>query len=265
MIKNKLLKLMVPYFIFSLILTMFFCLLKFISKGEFINSFYEYLIKIVTLKGVESLWFIPCLFITEIVFYLLINKCKDKVVYIISVVIYFVSANLGYNREYLFFSVLFKSGVAILFFAFGHMIYRYIKEERFSNFFIILINIINLMLFKLNGFVGLGAFILNNVFLYAILGIMGSMGIILFVQKMENKSFKLLNFLGSNTIVILCTNNIIIEVIRLLDYKIFGNILINLKLCGSFIFCAIIIILEIITILVCNKYLYYLFGKKKSI
>jgi len=264
MIKNKILKLMVPYFIFSLILAIFFCVLDFLNSGEFMSNLYKYVIRIIELKGIESLWFIPCLFITEIVFYLINNKFDKKTTYIMVLSIYFICAIVGYNKNDLWFSVLFKSGVALLFFAFGYIMQKYIGLYKFSTTFILLINIIYIILFRLNGFVGLGAFELNNIFLFVILGITGSVGIIFLMIKLENIDFKLLNFLGSNTIIILCTNNIIIEIIRLLDYKICGNELISMGLLGSFVLLIIVTLLEMLIIYISNKYLYYLFGKKKT-
>lgn len=265
MIKNKLVKLMIPYFIFSLILAIFFCMLDFISSGEFIKNFYTYIIRIIELKGIESLWFIPCLFITEIAFYLIINKFDEKTNYILVLIVYFICAIWGYDKNALWFSMLLKSGVALLFFTFGYIIQKNMELNKVSIIFVLLINIIHLIIFRLNGSVGLGAFKLNNIFLYAILGMTGSIGIILLIEKLKNINFKLLNFLGRNTIIILCTNNIIIEVMRLLDYKIFGNKLLGLGMLGSFIFFMIIIVLEIVTIYISNKYLYYLFGKRKAI
>lgn len=263
-IKNKLLKLMIPYTVFSLCLTAFYSILKYISNGNVLDCIYTNLTRIITLKGVDSLWFIPCLFIAEITFYLIIINFGNKIAYISSIIIYFVCSYLGNNTNTEFLGVLFKSGVAIVFIAFGHMIYKYVKEKDFSYFFIIIINMINLLLFKFNGFVGLGGFELNNIYLFLICGITGSLGIILLFKKMNSHNLKLLKFLGINTIIILCTNNIIIEIIRLLEYELFGNILFKYKLCESFLLCGIIILIEIPTILICNKYFYYLFGKKKE-
>ena len=71
-----------------------------------------------------------------------------------------------------------------------------------------------------------------------------------------------LSFFGQNSIVILCTNNLIIEVCRLLDYKIFGNILISWGLYGNIIFTIILIAIEIPIIILTKKTkLSILFGK----
>lgn len=264
-VKNKLLKLMIPYVVFSICLTIFYCLLTYVSGGNILDCLYKNLKRIILLRGVDSLWFIPCLFIADIVFYLILIYFGNRIAYLASILIYFVCSNLGNNIAFGFVEVLFRSGVAIVFIAFGHMTYEYIKEKDFSYFSIIIINIINVFLFKFNGFVGLGAFRLNNIYLFLICGITGSLGIILLAKRLDDVNLKLLKFLGINTMVILCTHNMIIEIIRLLDYKLFGNILLKYNVYGSFLLCATIILIEIPIILICNKYFYYLFGKKKPV
>lgn len=264
-IKNKLLKLMIPYVVFSICLTIFYCSLRYISGENVLECLYNNLKRIIVLKGLDSLWFIPCLFIAEIVFYLILIYFGNKIAYMSSIIIYFICSNLGNNIAFQFLEVLFRSGVAIVFIVFGHMIYKYIKEKDFSYFSIIIINFVNLFIFKFNGFVGLGAFRLNNIYLFLICGITGSLGIILLAKRLDDANLKLLKFLGLNTMVILCTHNIIIEIIRLLDYKLFGNILLKYNMYGSFLLCGIIVLIEIPIILVCNKYFYYLFGKKKQV
>ena len=52
-----------------------------------------------------------------------------------------------------------------------------------------------------------------------------SLVLLSFCRYLEQRSFhfqKLLLYFGVNSIIVLCTNNLLIEVIRLLDYKIWG-------------------------------------------
>lgn len=73
-----------------------------------------------------------------------------------------------------------------------------------------------------------------------------------------------LSFWGRNTIVILCTNNLIIELIRLIDHKIANDSLLSLGLLGCLVFTMLIIAIEIPLIKsVMNTKLSILFGKKQ--
>ena len=73
-----------------------------------------------------------------------------------------------------------------------------------------------------------------------------------------------LSFWGRNTIVILCTNNLIIELIRLIDHEIANDSLLSLGLLGCLVFTMLIIAIEIPLIKsVMNTKLSILFGKKQ--
>ena len=73
-----------------------------------------------------------------------------------------------------------------------------------------------------------------------------------------------LSFWGRNTIVILCTNNLIIELIRLIDHKIANDSLLSLGLLGCLVFTMLIIAIEIPLIKsVMNTKLSILFAKKQ--
>ena len=69
---------------------------------------------------------------------------------------------------------------------------------------------------------------------------------------------------GKNTIVLLVTNNLLIEMIRLIDYKITGNILIRLGIFGSILFTVGLLIIEWWFIKVANGPLGFLFGRMRK-
>jgi len=73
--------------------------------------------------------------------------------------------------------------------------------------------------------------------------------------------FELLKCFGENTIVVVCTNNLIIECIRLLDYKLFDNFLVNKGIIGSIIFSIIMIVIEYTLIKISKSRFSILFGK----
>lgn len=62
--------------------------------------------------------------------------------------------------------------------------------------------------------------------------------------------------------VVLCTHNIYIEVLRLIDYKLFDNFLINCK-GGTYIATTIVLLLEWPTILFFRDHLTWMVGKAK--
>lgn len=73
---------------------------------------------------------------------------------------------------------------------------------------------------------------------------------------------RFLIFAGKDSIVILCTNNLLIEIFRLLDYNLTGNVFLGLGILGAFMFAAIIMAFEILIVFLSHTRLKVIFGKK---
>lgn len=72
LIARKTLSVLVPYVIFSLMIVAYLFLLELLHSHTFdTEAFVEKLLSIVTLRGIESLWFLPCLLIAEVLFLLI--------------------------------------------------------------------------------------------------------------------------------------------------------------------------------------------------
>lgn len=115
-----------------------------------------------------------------------------------------------------------------------------------------------------NGFAAIGSLQLGNPVLFFLNAVMTSTAVLVLCRSMENKQGKALALLerfGCNTIVVVCTNNLLIEIIRLLDYKLTGNILLNTGYAGCVVFTAILLVLEYILIRMAQGRLGVLFGK----
>ena len=93
---------------------------------------------------------------------------------------------------------------------------------------------------------------INHAVLYFINGIGASFAIISLLQHNENKfkttTLRHLLFFGKNTLIVLCTNNIVIEIVRLIDWKLTNSALLNNGYIGHLIFFFIITVIEIPTI-----------------
>lgn len=84
---------------------------------------------------------------------------------------------------------------------------------------------------------------------------------------MESKEniliLKVLELYEKNSIVILCTNNLLIEIIRLLDFKIMGNALISMGMSGSILLFIVLMLIEYPIIQLANGILAPIFGNIK--
>ena len=92
---------------------------------------------------------------------------------------------------------------------------------------------------------------MNNVWLYFLNATGTSVGIITLINSLQHKySFNskfrdFITYFGINSIIVLCTNNLIIEIIRLFDYKLTGNWMMNTGYWGCFVLFLLLVIAEI--------------------
>lgn len=116
-----------------------------------------------------------------------------------------------------------------------------------------------------NGFSAIGSLQLNNPFLFFINAVGLTMAwFCLFRKEDDAKWSHWLSFWGKNSIVILCTNNLLIEIIRLLDARLTHGILLTYGIWGSIALTLIIIGIEIPLIQgSMHSRLSILFGKRK--
>lgn len=258
-------QLLIPYFVFGMILIAFFQILRTLG-GEPLNIG-EQLFRLLTLQGIESMWFIPCYMIAEVLFVFFYVKLPDVLRFIVSCC--FIGV-LGYINSIGMpeFWVL-RSGIKILI----SLIFIYVgflseKYKIISNIPIIITMVIMGMcsiLGSVNGFVAIGALQLQNMGLFFLNAIGMSLAILSFFKWVDKTDIRLrlLEAFGKNSIVVLCTNNILIEIVRLVDYKLVGNILIRWEMFGNILFTVILIGMELIIIRGANGSLAPVFGKKR--
>lgn len=172
------------------------------------------------------LWFVPCLFLTEIIYYFL-SKIKNKPLFIILLVFLVI---LGWFTEskyctvdftflpWNFSSALFSLG----FFAIGNYSFDFLNKKILSFSLnskrIIVLIAISLLSFCamlpiafLNGKISIGSRELKNGILLYATGIIGSLGIISISKVISNCKF--LNFCGKNSFVIMASHVLISGII----------------------------------------------------
>lgn len=252
-----------PYFVFGILMIGFYQTLNILSGQEL--TFNEQFFKPITFQGIDSMWFILCYFIAEFafIFFLLNMADKYKKITIIGGVILVVIFNaVGMSQSWLL-RIILKVFIGLIFICIGYEIEQY-------NLIGICKSIPRIVLFLIaslssvgNGFIGIGALELKNVGLFYINAVILSicfLSIFQSIAQMENTEKKKLKEFGQKSIVVLCTNNLFIEIIRLLDYKITGNFLINHGMVGNIIFALMIISIEYFMIVISRSKVGVLFG-----
>ena len=258
-------QLLVPYLIWGLVLIAFYQVLSFISRSEF--TFYSQLFNLITLQGIDSLWFIPCYMVAELIFMHVYLKMPKYWQYIgiicgIGLLSFINYMNISFNW---IGQLGCKILIGLILICIGYTIEEKVSIKTIPIYCSVIGLIIFSILAEINGFVGISALKLQNTLLFFINAIGLSISIIAiceyFVQKNNASQFELLKCFGENTIVVVCTNNLIIECVRLLDYKLFGNFLVNKGIVGSIIFSIMMIIIEYTLINISKSRFSILFGK----
>lgn len=205
-IKKRLRNIVIPYFKLSLFLYFLWILLM-----NFQGIFY--------CQGVDNmawglqLWFLPCLFITSIIFYF-ISKIKKKVFVLISII---VVSSVGFLlNDILKINFLWSFDVAlvgVLFYGTGFLLKNKLNiyKPQIVDYICMLISLVLLIIFnQLNGRVDMYSSQYNNILLFISNSFLG-IYIIIVVSKLI-KQKRIIRFVGSNTIIILAFH------IRVLDF-----------------------------------------------
>lgn len=227
-IKRKFKSLMVPYFAFSIISFIYwFFIERFLREQEtqpleaFINIFLakgDYVYNVV-------LWFLPCLFVTEIAFNFIFSKVKKTYCTFIIIII----SILGYIYPYIT-NIRLPFGIdiamtAIVFYYMG-VIFRQKESQIVSktkkfNVLIFLLGIIIILFYSFsNSAVNMASLGFGkNYFLFYLISIIGSYIMYLISNKIENK---FVIWVGHNSLYFMCIHEPVKRIIIAIYSKIIG-------------------------------------------
>lgn len=252
----------VPYLVFCVLLTAFYTALAPSGMAQMVHRF----INIVTLRGIDSLWFIPIYFFAEMLMYLVSLSSRWRVIggSLSAVTVITVCLLSGQIPENPYLQMGFRILIGFSFVWLGRILEHYRLFERLPLAATALLLVIGGVLSQINGFSAMGSLEINNGILFFFNAAITSVSILSLCKALERTkrfSGNLLTLFGINTIVVLCTNNLLIESIRILDYKITGNWLLTHGLLGCFVFWLILIAFEALLIRLSEGRLGALFGR----
>lgn len=256
-IKNKIRTIILPYFIFSII----YVILNYMILGFNTESLKWNIIYTLIMYGCGALWFLPTLFIAEISLLLIYKILKNKISIIISVMLLVaISFGITLFKYNIIMLIVIRGIIALGFLTIGYYSFNYIKELNINNLILIALIGISFILSQMNGMVDLWQLKFNNIFLYLIVSLSGSLSIILILKNFS--SIKILNYFGINSLILMCTHQNIMELIKKASgYSFEGYI-------SSILLLIVILIIEIPIIYIINNYLSFMIGnfsKKKNV
>lgn len=239
-VKKKFKSLMIPYVIYECVSIACLYLservydsLFDVSKEEYIEYFKQIIISNWSGTHVnQPLWFVPCLFLVEILYYFISKMQKGMIIPVCTLfvttgwilesgILEFDNFLLPWSMDSAFF--------ALGFYAIGNLMSPFIKDSfskikkyKYKKVFCVeLIVIMTLILIPLaivNGKITLGTKILNNGFLLYINGVLGTMMILVFSILFEQNRF--LKYCGKNSFQIMASHYSIRNYIVRPAYKI---------------------------------------------
>jgi len=255
--KKRIRQLGIPYIVFCLLLVLFYW-----GTNTIAGSTYDLggnIFKIISLQGIDSLWFLPCYFVSELALRYTILLPKFKVVLVTAIIAIILIAsflNSAMPTPWLY-RLAIKFAICYSFVGIGYLLSNRTRSMHWGVAFVLLL--LGTAISAVNGFSAIGSLELGCAPLYYLGAICISVALLSFFDKIN---IRLLSFYGINSIVLLCTNNLIIEIVRLLDYRIAGNFLLNHHLPGAILFTSMILLIEIPIIYLSNHQLHSIFGKQ---
>ena len=219
-IKKRFRNIVIPYLKLSLFLYFLWILLmNFQGIVLYKNDILKNFIGIFYCQGADSmawglqLWFLPCLFITSIIFYF-ISKINKKVFILISII---AVSSVGFLlNDILRINFLWSFDVAlvgVLFYGTGFLLKNKLNtyKPQIVDFICMLISLVLLIIFnQLNGRVDMYSSQYNNILLFISNSFLGIYIIIIASKLIKQK--RIIKFVGINTIIILALH------IRVLDF-----------------------------------------------
>ena len=246
-VKSRLKGLIIPYFTFDA----FNILIYLFLNGFTYENIRWNIIDTLLLYGRGATWFLPCIFIGEILFLLIKKYLKqDLCVILISTILFLIPIVI--HSKGIITLILFRGLIAVGFICLGYYIFNNEKIFNIKSLIVFILlyilipkNTANAELFSLN---------FENPVLYILNAVLGSL-IVINTFK-EIKITKVLTKIGTNTLVIMSTHQSILSLVLYnYDNKFKGNDIQGLLLL------LLIMIIEIPIIYIVNNYLPFMLGK----
>lgn len=255
-LKRKISSLLVPYIIWNTLYQLFLSCLAFLGGENLIETILRHLKSVLIFEG-SAMWFLPIMFLSNLLFCILVRyKYIHLIVFPITLVL---AISISVQNQLLI--TLFRVLIGFSYISIGYYLSKYIVKQQ-KQMITIIIMIISIILSFTNGTVDMAHRIFNNQILYIINAVLGSYALLLIVQfKIPIRINKALKKCGKNTMVILCLHGFLIQIIRLLDYKLLNNLLPRLGYFEGIVITVIIMLFIFFYLRIFNKKYMWIFGR----
>lgn len=264
-IKKKATSLLLPYL--SLAIINYFALMIIAWKENYFTAqlAIDHIIYILKLCGRSAIWFLPCIFISDLSFKIIDTNISNRFFKLAITTIIFTIPFFIKSEPDTLLLVFLRSCTAIGFITLGKYLFNIINKINPSIFQIILLFLLNITLTYLNGPVDLFQLKFNNPFYYTANSIIGSLFIIFLSKKIKEN--RCIQYYGKNSLIVMGTHIMLIDIHkRTLAQIFYSHSPVFYNQAYSIITLIVVMLLEIVVIYVFNNHLNFLLGKypKKS-
>lgn len=247
---------LIPYVFFSFLSILIFAIMDDFDKASIIWN-----VKIsVRGIGIDTLWFLPVLFFSEVIFFIMKYAIRNKYLICICSTIIYICGNYMLKDNGVLFLFFGRICIATGFIMLGNYSLNLINKTNVPYYCLILLFVFQVILSKINGFVDLNNLVLNNKVLYLINSLLGSY-LIIEISKKILKSEELV-YWGRNSLVVMATHLNIIYLFKKLWNIFWGGFCFE-YITGLIIFIGLLVIEKMI-IYVINNYIPFIIGKNKK-
>lgn len=223
---HKVRTILIPYVVWGAIFQMFLLVLNLFGGNAIKGQFHDRVCIYIELAS-GAMWFLPVMFSANLVFAFMCWK-KSKIICIFVGISFFIVA-VFLPKSYPLVETFIRAGVGYLFLCIGYFWKKYFTVES-HRWMVCAFLVLDVLMVYFNGTVSLAIRSFNNPITYIATSVLGSWVLFQICHWIDrNKKLRtgLLEKWGRYSIVILCTHQCIIEVIRILDYKFLGRMITN--------------------------------------
>lgn len=211
---------MVPYLWFSLFYFLV-VVFAFIKGSIKINTLLTQAWYVVGMYGMNVLWFLPALFMGELLFLYILRKFGGRKSAVLIPAVTLIAILLNYLRGMLpediaVYERIDELSITLLrplfvcsFVAIGYCVFGLFKQNEKRSLLELLLGlammIANIFLHKLNGGVDFRSLVMNNLVLYYICAVLGSVGLILVCKNLPD--LRPVSAFGANSLIVMAVHN----------------------------------------------------------
>ena len=294
-LKDRALRLIVPYICFSVIDILMLMYMNKKTGAELISGIDTAVIRTVSLNGVSVLWFLSAIFFSEFL-WLLLLKCGDRCfknetagavfsfaaagfLWGLAEVLYgFFTAEEKSMTALMVMQTIFRIFPAAVLMGYGHIFYLLYertglkdalagKKRSIADMLTALILLgVSFVASSKNVTADLRTFFFGNIFLYVVTALAGSFGLLLFFKAFESLKekliFKIISFYGRESLIIMLTHTdlLVLYYAEVISFILMNRISFIGPLLQTFIIIGGVFVLELPLIFVIERFFPFLAG-----